>query len=93
MATGSVVARLYVVEDIGAFQVPGLGDTLLDSLLVQTAAERLDNSIVLAAAAPAHAGLEVVGCTEALEVIAPMLTALVAVNQNGPYRIATPHGH
>lgn len=41
----------------------------------------------------AHARLEVVGDTEALEVIASILAALVAVDQHALLRLAAPNRH
>lgn len=54
----------------------------------QAAEEGLDDGIVPAAAASTHARLEVAACTKALEVVASILAALVAMHQDPLLRFA-----
>src|SRR5512145_2145261 len=80
VATLGVVEHLYVVEDVG----PGLDtrrvDLATDPLTFEQLEEALGHGVVMAVAAPAHAGGQVVIAQEVLPVVASELTALVRVN-------------
>lgn len=93
MMAGSIVKDLYVIEDVGPGQIPGFVDAFADPFLFQATEERLCDSVVPAIAAPAHAGLEIMGLAEATEVLAAKLTALVRVHDHPPVRLSPPHRH
>jgi len=61
--------------------------------LFQATEEGLGNGIVPAVASAAHTRLQVMGRTETLEVVASILAALVAVDQNPLLGLTAPHRH
>src|SRR5712691_10154927 len=92
MTTSGIVERIDIGRDIGRRQLSVLVDLLFDPFLLQTGEERLSDGIVPAVAASAHAGLQVIGSTEAPPVIAAVLGALVRMN-DGATGTPLPDGH
>ena len=92
VAACSIVEHLDVVEDIGPGQISRFVDALFNSFFLQTAKERLGHRVIPAVAAAAHAGLKMVFSAEAQPVIAPILRALIRVDQR-VLRFASPHRH
>lgn len=74
VAARTVVEDLDVVECIGPGQLPGLVDSLADTLFLQAAEKRLPNRIVPIVATAARAGQQVVIATEPFAVITSKLT-------------------
>lgn len=90
---GSIVEHLDVIEDIGAGEITCLVDALFDPLFLQATKKRLDNGVVPAVTAPAHAGIEIVFSTEAQPVVTAVLSALIRVHQDPLLGLASPHRH
>lgn len=65
-----VVEQFDVVEYIGPLQIPRFINPLADTLLFQTAKERLRHGIIPAVSSPAHAWIQVIGFAETPPVIA-----------------------
>ena len=72
-----VVEHLDVVEDIGSGFITAWVDLTTDTFTFEQLEEALSHGVVVAVAATAHAGYEVVIMQEVLPVVAGELTALI----------------
>lgn len=81
VATCRIVEPIDVIRYVLGCSVPTYVDSLLDPLLLQAAEEGLGNRFVPADGAPAHAGLKVVVLAKAPPRIAPVLRALIRMDQ------------
>ncbi len=81
-----------VVKDIGRRDVAVPVDSLLDPFLLQTAEEGFCACIVPTVSPAAHAGLKMIGSAKTAPVSAPILRALVGMNDRAT-RAPSPHGH
>ncbi len=68
-----VIKHFDVVEHIGLGQVTGFVDPFPDPLLFQAAEKRFSHRVIPTITPTAHAGVQVVGATEPVPVIAPVL--------------------
>lgn len=93
MTASGVVEHLDVVEDIAAGQTPGWVDLAPDALALEQLKEALGHSVVMAVAAAAHAGDQVVALEEVLPLMAGELTALIGVQRDRRFGFAPPDGH
>jgi len=73
VATSWVVERFDVVEHIGACLVAGRIRLSLDSLALEQLEKALDDGVVVAVAASAHAGSQAVGSQKGLPVVAALI--------------------
>lgn len=92
VAPCSVVEHFNIIEDIGSGQIPGFVYSLPDAFFFQRIEERFGHRIIPAVATQAHARGQVIGSTEALPVVAAVLTA-VRMHDNLAVRFSSPHGH
>ena len=88
-----IVKDFDVIEDIGARQIASFINALSDTLLFQTAEERLGDGIIPAISTAAHARFKIVGMAETPPIIAAILTALIGMNQYRLCGFAPPHRH
>lgn len=79
---------LDVVKHIRASQIAGFVDALADAPPLQAAEERFHHGIVSTLAFAAHAGIQAMGLTKPLEVIAAVLAALIGMHSHGLHRLA-----
>ena len=79
MTPSPVVEHLDVVKDIGPCHIPGFVDAFADALFFQAAEERIHDGIVPTITSSAHAWKQSMRLAESLEVIAPVLAALIGM--------------
>ena len=93
MTTSGVIEHFDVVEDIAAGILPGGIGFTADALTFEQLEETLCDSVVMAVAPSAHAGLQFVALEEVLPLSASELAALVGMNQHRLAGPAPPNGH
>ena len=93
MTTSGVIEHFDVVEDIAAGSLPGGIGFTADALTFEQLEETLCDSVVMAVAPSAHAGLQFVALEEVLPFMASELAALVGMNQHRFAGPAPPDGH
>ena len=95
MAPCGIVERVDVVGQVRQGELPVLVDALPDPLLLQACKERFSNRIVPAVSSPAHARFQVISSAEPSPVIAPVLAALIRMDDGlsrPPTSNGDPHG-
>jgi hypothetical protein len=92
MASCSIVERFDVIGDVIGSGLAVLIDMLLDPFLLETAEERLGNRVAPAVSTTAHAGFKMVGFAKPPPDVAPVLHALIGMDQCTS-RSAPPHSH
>lgn len=91
MAAAGVVEHLDVVEQITPGRGPGQIDLATDPLPLQQLEEALGDRVVVTVSPAAHAANDAMGFEECLPVAAGELAALVRVQHQAGFRLATPN--
>ena len=93
MAAFRVVEEFDAIEHITPRFFAADVDFAPDSFALEPFEEALYHRVVVAVAAPAHTGAQVVRTQEGLPVVAAVLTSLIGMHDDGARRIASPDRH
>lgn len=92
VASRTIVELFDVFGDVLRSRLSIFVNVLLDPFFLEAAEKRFGNSIVPAISSAAHAGLKMMGFAEPPPGVAPVLRALIGMNQSST-RPPASHGH
>ena len=91
MSANGVVEHLNVIEHIGGCHRPGRIDSPFDSFLFQRTEETLRHGIVVTIPTTTHARHHMVRFQKRLPVVARELTALIRLDHDTRFQLASPY--